>query len=72
MQSELIIYLFIYLLLVLDDSDYNEIVTAICCIDSLTHLHLHCNRLCGIITTLRQAAEKAFLQNIEELKIESM
>lgn len=55
-----------------DDTDYTEIVAAVFCIESLTHVYLHCNKESIFIPSLFDALEKQFLQKVEYAEVSSI
>ena len=55
-----------------NQADYSGLVAAVFCIESLTHVSLHCNKESDVIPTLKNAIEKQFLQNLEHAEFSSI
>ncbi|KNB45109.1 hypothetical protein JH06_1628 [Blastocystis sp. subtype 4] len=55
-----------------DHADYSELVAAVFCIESLTHVSLHCNKESTVFPSLFTAIEKQFLRKVEYVEFSNM
>ena len=55
-----------------DNTDYSELVAAVFCIESLTHVSLHCNKESIVFPSLFNAIEKQFLRKVEYAEFSSI